>query len=36
MLPVTLSADEPWLLLWFRVEQVETVNRGGNPYKDQS
>jgi chemotaxis family two-component system sensor kinase Cph1 len=33
VLAVTLSADEPWLLLWFRVEQVETVNWAGNPHK---
>lgn len=36
MLAVTLSADEPWLLLWFRVEQVETVNWAGNPHKEHS
>lgn len=33
LLAVTLSPDEPWLLLWFRVEQVETVNWAGNPHK---
>jgi len=33
LLAVILSADEPWLLLWFRVEQVETVNWAGNPHK---
>ena len=36
VLSVTLSADEPWLLLWFRAEQVETVNWAGNPHKDFS
>ena len=33
VLAVTLSADEPWLLMWFRVEQIETVNWAGNPHK---
>jgi light-regulated signal transduction histidine kinase (bacteriophytochrome) len=33
LLAVTLSADEPWFLLWFRVEQIETVNWAGNPHK---
>ena len=36
VLAVTLSADEPWLLLWFRVEQVETANWAGNPHKEHS
>jgi chemotaxis family two-component system sensor kinase Cph1 len=36
ILAVTLSADEPWLLMWFRVEQIETVNWAGNPHKAQS
>ena len=34
VLAVILSADEPWLLLWFRAEQVETVNWAGNPHKN--
>ena len=33
VLAVTLSSDEPWLLLWFRVEQAEIVNWAGNPHK---
>ena len=33
VLAVSLSTDEPWLLLWFRVEQIETVNWAGNPHK---
>jgi light-regulated signal transduction histidine kinase (bacteriophytochrome) len=36
VLAVTLSAVEPRLLLWFRVEQVETVNWAGNPHKEHS
>jgi light-regulated signal transduction histidine kinase (bacteriophytochrome) len=36
LLAITLSADEPWLLLWFRVEQVEIVNWAGNPHKPNS
>jgi two-component system, chemotaxis family, sensor kinase Cph1 len=26
----------PWFLLWFRVEQIETVNWAGNPHKSDS
>jgi chemotaxis family two-component system sensor kinase Cph1 len=36
LLAATLSIDEPWLLLWFRVEQAETVNWAGNPHKSDS
>jgi two-component system, chemotaxis family, sensor kinase Cph1 len=36
VLAVTLSVDEPWLLLWFRVEQAEVVNWAGNPHKSAS
>ena len=30
---VTISADEPFVLLWFRAEQVQVVNWAGNPHK---
>ena len=33
LLALTASAAEPWLLLWFRVEQVEVINWAGNPHK---
>jgi len=33
LLALTASRAEPWLLLWFRVEQVETINWAGNPHK---
>jgi chemotaxis family two-component system sensor kinase Cph1 len=33
---VILSVDDPWILLWFNVEQIETVNWAGNPHKDPS
>jgi two-component system, chemotaxis family, sensor kinase Cph1 len=33
VLSVTMSVDEPWILLWFRVDQVESVNWAGNPHK---
>jgi len=33
LLAMTLSADEPWLVYWFRAEQVEVVNWAGNPHK---
>jgi len=36
VLAITLSSDEPWLLLWFRVEQAEVVNWAGNPHKSPS
>jgi light-regulated signal transduction histidine kinase (bacteriophytochrome) len=33
VLALILSADESWLLLWFRAEHVEVVNWAGNPHK---
>jgi two-component system, chemotaxis family, sensor kinase Cph1 len=33
VLVITLPGDEPWLLLWFRVDQLETVNWAGHPHK---
>ena len=30
LLAITLSKDEPWLLLWFRVEQTRIVEWAGN------
>jgi two-component system, chemotaxis family, sensor kinase Cph1 len=33
VLAVTLSTEDPWLLMWFRAEQVEIVNWAGNPHK---
>ena len=33
ILAVTLSTDDPWLLMWFRAEQIEIVNWAGNPHK---
>jgi chemotaxis family two-component system sensor kinase Cph1 len=34
VLAVTMSTDEPTILLWFRAEQIEIVNWAGNPQKD--
>jgi chemotaxis family two-component system sensor kinase Cph1 len=34
LLAVTMSTDEPTILLWFRAEQIEVVNWAGNPQKD--
>ena len=31
VLAVTLSAEEPWMLIWFRAEQVEALKWAGNP-----
>jgi chemotaxis family two-component system sensor kinase Cph1 len=33
VLATILSADEPWIVFWFRAEQVETINWAGNPHK---
>lgn len=36
LLAITLSASEPWSVLWFRAEHQEVINWAGNPHKDQS
>lgn len=33
VLAATISADEPFMILWFRAEEVEVVNWAGNPHK---
>jgi chemotaxis family two-component system sensor kinase Cph1 len=33
VLILTVSEEDPWMLLWFRVEQVEAVKWAGNPHK---
>jgi light-regulated signal transduction histidine kinase (bacteriophytochrome) len=33
LLSIVLSAEEPWVLLWFRAEQIEVVEWAGNPHK---
>jgi chemotaxis family two-component system sensor kinase Cph1 len=33
ILSIVLSAEQPWLVIWFRAEQVEVVNWAGNPHK---
>lgn len=33
LLALVVSADEPFVLLWFRAEEVEVVNWAGNPHK---
>jgi light-regulated signal transduction histidine kinase (bacteriophytochrome) len=33
LLAMTLSASEPWIVLWFRAEEIEVVNWAGNPHK---
>jgi light-regulated signal transduction histidine kinase (bacteriophytochrome) len=33
VLAIILSVDEPWVLLWFRAEQLQTVSWAGNPHK---
>jgi light-regulated signal transduction histidine kinase (bacteriophytochrome) len=34
LLAMTLSSSEPWVVLWFRAEEVEVVNWAGNPHKN--
>jgi light-regulated signal transduction histidine kinase (bacteriophytochrome) len=34
MLAITLTADEPWMVLWFRAEEVQVVEWAGNPHKE--
>lgn len=36
LLAVTLSATDPWIVLWFRAEQVQVVNWAGNPHKNMT
>src|SRR5690606_36697331 len=36
LLAVTLSTSEPWIVLWFRAERLETVNWAGNPHKSMT
>jgi len=33
LLLITISATEPWVVLWFRAEQIEVINWAGNPHK---
>ncbi|AOH87039.1 phytochrome (plasmid) [Sphingomonas panacis] len=33
VLAITMSTDEPTILMWFRAEQIEVVNWAGNPHK---
>jgi light-regulated signal transduction histidine kinase (bacteriophytochrome) len=33
VLALLLSAEEPWLLIWFRAEEIQIVNWAGNPHK---
>ena len=33
LLALTVSKAEPWLLLWFRTEQIEIIDWAGNPDK---
>ena len=33
ILSMTLSATEPWVVVWFRAEEVEVVNWAGNPHE---
>lgn len=34
LLALTLSVSDPWIVLWFRAEEVEIIEWAGNPHKD--
>ncbi|MFJ5489042.1 GAF domain-containing protein, partial [Hansschlegelia beijingensis] len=34
LLAITLSLSEPWIVMWFRAEEIEVVEWAGNPHKD--
>lgn len=34
LLALTLSISDPWIVMWFRAEEVEVVEWAGNPHKD--
>ena len=36
VLSIAVSAEEPWILLWFRADQLEVINWAGNPHKAKS
>ncbi|MDR4306367.1 GAF domain-containing protein [Chelatococcus sambhunathii] len=36
MLALTLSVSEPWIVMWFRAEEVEVIEWAGDPHKDMS
>lgn len=36
LLAITLSAADPWLVMWFRAEAVQVVEWAGNPHKTGS
>jgi chemotaxis family two-component system sensor kinase Cph1 len=36
VLAVTMSTDEPTILIWFRAEKIEVVNWAGNPQKGRA
>ena len=36
LLAITLSASEPWKVMWFRSEKIEVVKWAGNPHKDDA
>jgi light-regulated signal transduction histidine kinase (bacteriophytochrome) len=33
LLAMTLSAEEPWVALWFRAEEMQVIEWAGNPHK---
>lgn len=36
LLALTLSVSDPWVILWFRAEEIEIVEWAGNPHKEPS
>lgn len=36
LLSLTLSVSDPWVVLWFRAEEIEVIEWAGNPHKDDA
>ena len=36
LLAITLSKAEPWVVMWFRSEHLETLNWAGNPHEKRA
>ncbi len=36
LLALTLSVSDPWIVMWFRAEEIEIIEWAGNPHKGMS
>ena len=34
IMSLPISANDEWMVIWFRAEQIETINWAGNPHKE--